>query len=193
MTKTIEDLDVGERFRFGGYDWIALDYGNLASVYSIEGYARLCLMADVLKNEPFDAGNCNDWRVSSTRKYLNGEFLNELGDNRRKEGAALPGLDMVEYTSDLTADDGLTDYGESNDLVFLLSADDYRRNRYAIPAAKGWWWLITPYSTPNSGLPYVVRVVGSSGALTLSDAHCGHNRLRPAIYLRENTKVEAAL
>jgi hypothetical protein len=186
----LRDLGDGECFRFGGYDWIALDRGNPAAVYGTAGYARLCLMADVLKNEPFDVDNSNDWRVSSARKYLNGKFLNELGSNRQKELDALPSLDLVQYASGLTAEDGLKDYGTSEDLVFLLSANDYRRNRYSIPATKGWWWLITPYSTPKSGYTYVVRAVGVSGTLTLSDAHCGCNGLRPAIYLRENTEVE---
>jgi hypothetical protein len=189
MTTKLRELKPGERFRFGGYKWIALDCGNPASVYSIEGYARLCLMADVLENEPFDVDNSNDWRVSSARKYLNGAFLNELCNNRRKERDALPGLELAQYTSDLTADDGLKDYDASKDLVFLLSADDYRSNRYAIAAVKGWWWLITPYST-NLDCLYVVRAVGMSGTLTLSDAHCGYNGLRPVIYMREDTEVE---
>jgi hypothetical protein len=189
MTTKLQDLADGARLRFAGYEWIALDYGNAESVYSIDGYARICLMADTLKNAPFDVNNCNDWRASTARAYLNGEFLDGLTLNRVRERQPTR-TQLLEYISDLTADDGLKDYGTCSDLVFLLSGDDYRRNRYDIRNTTGWWWLITPHTTPNSTRPSIVCLVGTDGTLAGSNACVNNYGLRPAIYLSGDTEVE---
>jgi hypothetical protein len=180
MTKQLGDLELGDRFRLSGHTWIALDWGNVESAYAIEGYARVCLMADMLKKYAFDTDNSNDWRTSSAREYLNGEFLDKLTLNTKP----------LMYISDLTSDCGLKDYGTCEDLVFLLSASDYRRNRYAIPDANGWWWLATPHSTPRSVYPSLVCMVGADGTLASSNAYIANYSLRPAIYINQDTKVE---
>ncbi|MFR7893381.1 MAG: hypothetical protein ACLU38_04180 [Dysosmobacter sp.] len=48
---------------------------------------------------------------------------------------------------DLTTDDGLKDYGTCTVTIFLLTVDQYRRNRDVIPNADDWWWLSTAFST----------------------------------------------
>jgi hypothetical protein len=192
ITKTLQDLKDGEQFRFGGQRWIALDGGNAATNIAEKGRGRLCLTANILKTIPFDVDNNNNWRMSSIRKYLNGEFLDELTLARIHEGLtaeANNGMEILQYISDLTADDGLKDYGVREDLVFLLSADDYRRNRYAIPDAIDWWWLATPYSTPNSGHSHSVRFVNADGALSDASAYNGYGGLRPALYLKSDILV----
>src|SRR5690606_10099623 len=119
----------------------------------------LALMEKCLKTAPFDKDGSNDWRRSSSRRYLNENFLRVLEDN---------GLDpdiIIETEIDLTSNDGLKDYGISKDKVFLLTADIYRRNRDVIKPIRAWWWLATPYSTPTAGYTDFIQYVYSDGSL----------------------------
>jgi hypothetical protein len=127
-------------------------------------------LKDILEERAFsdnDDDGCNNWSNSSLRERLNGTFYNELG------------LELEEHTSDLTSDDGMTDYGTSKDYVFLLTADDYRKYRKFIPDAYDWWWLITPW-TCNSSYSYTVRIVLTDGTLSNYYAHGGGIGVRPA-------------
>lgn len=67
---------------------------------------------------------------------------------------------------DLTTDDGLKDYGTCTVTIFLLTVDQYRRNRDVIPNADDWWWLSTAFSTKSNGYESLARLVCSDGALT---------------------------
>src|SRR5690606_17356118 len=97
---------------------------------------------------------------------------------------------IIETEVDLTADDGLKDYGTSVDKVFLLTADMYRKNRDVIePPIDDWWWLITPYSTSTAGYAHIVRIVSSDGSLCSHAAYYGHRGLRPALILKSDILV----
>lgn len=126
----IKNLRSGERFEFCGFEWVLL--GD-------EQSGKLAVMADIIDEYPFDKNNKNDWRKSSLRAELNEKFIKKLDTD-----ALLP------FVSDLTADDGLKDYGTSEDLVFLLSCDLYRKYRAVMPKYNTWVWTITPYSTHPS-------------------------------------------
>jgi hypothetical protein len=190
-TQPLNTLTPGERFKFGSFEWEALDGGS-SDPANVQQNGRLCVMHKIMENMPFDENDSNDWRGSTARKYLNGKFFDELSIERMTEGDILNGeigKEMLEYISDLTADDGATDYGKCADRVFLLSAEDYRRNRYNISNADDWWWLITPWATPYSGNSYYVRIVYSRGALSYSGAYGGSIGLRPALYLKSDISV----
>lgn len=97
-------------------------------------------------------GTTNDWRTSSLRKNLNGEFARLLCEGNMDE--------LLDTVTDLTAMDGLTDYGHSVDKVTLLTVDQCRRYRYIRPLLKkGWEWTSTPDSTPSS--PYTGNTTGA--------------------------------
>lgn len=117
----------GEIFSYNGASFVAL---------GVEQGGLLAIAAEPLAEKmAFDEDNSNDWRSSSLRKYLNGEYLDELGKDY-----------LLPFTSDLTADDGMKDYGTSEDYVFLLSDNLYRKYRSFVSSYKAWWWTITPYS-----------------------------------------------
>ena len=117
----------GEIFSYNGVSFVAL---------GVEQGGLLAIVAEPLEEEmAYDESRCNDWRKSSLRKYLNGEYLEALGKEQ-----------LLPFTSDLTADDGMKDYGTSEDFVFLLSDNLYRKYRAVIPSYGVWWWTITPYS-----------------------------------------------
>ena len=84
---------------------------------------------------------------------------------------------------DLTTDDGLKDYGTCTVTIFLLTVDQYRRNRDVIPNADDWWWLSTAFSTKSNGYESLARLVYADGTLYGNSACYGGIGLRPACYL----------
>ncbi|XCH79021.1 MAG: DUF6273 domain-containing protein [Candidatus Dehalobacter alkaniphilus] len=159
----------GSIIPFGGMDWIVLE---------ADSEKILVLAKESIGNIPFDKNESNDWKESSLKKYLNTDFLKKLD----KGGAVLDNI--VRTTFDLTADDGLDDYGTSDDLVGLLTVDQYRKHRRIIPNLDNWWWLITPYSTEKNGYSDSVRRVLTDGTLSSYFAYHGILGVRPALNLK---------
>jgi len=169
MKKALKTLDRGTAFAYAGQRWIALEHDP-------EG-RTLCLAEDITELRAFDEGNCNDWSKSTSRTYLNGPFLDTLIDKAGSSEA------FAEVDVDLTTDDGLKDYGACKAIIFLLSVDQYRRNRDVIPNASDWWWLVTAFSTAANGYEHSARLVLTVGSLSFNNAYCGFYGLRPACYL----------
>lgn len=88
---------------------------------------------------------------------------------------------FLDWESDLTADDGMTDYGTATDKIALRSDALCRKYREITPPVDEWCWNLTPWTcdASNSGS---VRDVSSSGALTWNDAYIGYWGLRPLCY-----------
>ena len=163
--KQLGTLQAGMRFIYGGVEWVKLD--------DTDGGA-LALAAEPVFERAFDEENCNDWRKSSLRRELNGPFLDAL----IAEGADRAAF--LDLESDLTADDGMTDYGAATDKIALISDGLYRKFRALIPKIGCWWWTLTPW-TCDPEYSYVVRDVNSSGALRYNDAYYGNIRRSPAL------------
>lgn len=159
-------------------------YPECAENGAPDGYT-LVEAAEDLFQAPFDKDGCNDWRTASLRKYLNGEYLDKLLEDFPELKHA-----ACQLVRDLTADDGLKDYGWCDDTVTLLTADEYRENRdlYMDPPG-AWRWLITPDSTPSGGGSSFARCVVSDGTLGNSDAYIGSGGVRPALYLKSGLLV----
>lgn len=158
----------GTAFDYAGQSWILLE--------NDDGRA-LCLSKDIIEPRAFDEGNCNNFAVASSKEYLNGAYLDNLLEDVNGPNAFLT------TELDLTTDDGLKDYGTCTVTIFLLTVDQYRRNRDVIPNADGWWWLSTAYSTASNGYEHSARLVGSGGTLDWGSACRGGSGLRPACYL----------
>lgn len=141
---TIED---GDHFFYNGIKFIRLgeEQGGI-----------LCMTAQVWKEAAFGKDNCNDWRKSSARELLTNEFLRLLNID-----------DLLPYTSDLTADNGDTAYGEWSDYIGLLSCDLYRKYREFIPLYDKRIWTCTPLycDTSHPCAASFVRHIDSDGAL----------------------------
>lgn len=137
----------GEQFEYNGVKFTALGE---------EQGGVLAIVSELLEDEmPLDESNKNDWRTSSLRKYLNGEYLEQF--NRG---------DLLPFASDLTSDDGMKDYGTTEDYVFLLSCDLYRKYRESVPRFNDWWWTLTPWTCSPLYADYA-RVVRPSGEVGL--------------------------
>ena len=169
MIKKLKEIKPGEVFTYAGYEWIKLEE---------EG---LCLMEDILEERAFD-DESNDWRKSELGKHLNNDFYENLIKNGADE------KDFLIIETDLTADDGMKDYGTSKDLISLMTADRYRNNRSLLKSLDNWWWLATPHSCLASS-SYIVRYVTSSGALGSYCAYLGDCGVRPLCNLKSETLV----
>ena len=178
----LDELNPGGRFRYGGVEWVKLDG---------MGDASLCLATECVTKKAFDEANDNDWRTSSLREWLNnhnraeydGGFLGQLIESG---GAKME--DFAFFRSDLTADDGMRDYGVADDIISLLSCDLYRKYRDAIPSVDDWCWTLTPW-TCIAAYSYNVRGVNASGTLAGTYAFNGSRGVRPLCNLKSDILV----
>lgn len=171
MTKTNIKIAPSSVINYGGLDCIVLD---------VEQDKILVLAKESIGNMPFDEGNSNNFPKGTLCKYLNGEFIKKLKANGADTSALIP------TTIDLTSDDGLKDYGETTQKIFLLTCDMYRKYRSVIPNLDDWWWLATAYSTESNGYAGGARGVLSAGSLVNDDAYNGYYGVRPAFYLKSS-------
>ena len=155
-------LEIGDTFDLIGLNWKILDK---------TGAGYMCL-AETLEDEKLFDKNSSDWKKSSLREYLNGEFLEKLSDSVGKEN-------IISFERDLFSLDGQVEYGSCEDKVSLLTVDEYRRYRNMIPNTDdNWWWLITPWSTPCNDYERSVTVVSPSGFIGHGNCHYGYG-VRP--------------
>ena len=70
---------------------------------------------------------------------------------------------LVPAVMDLTALDGLKDYGKITDIVGIPDLNLYRECRENMLVGDRWWWLSTPNSTPSGTGSSSVRDVGDGG------------------------------
>lgn len=169
MKKALKTAARGTVFPYAGEKWVVLEHDPAGRT--------LCLRLDLIPNKPFDENNCNNFATSSSKEWMNGPYLDNLIDAVKGPNA------FLQTELDLTADDGLKDYGTCTVTIFLLTVDQYRRNRDVIPNADDWWWLSTAFSTKSNGYESLARGVSTVGTLNGNRACSGGNGLRPACYL----------
>lgn len=152
--KPISKIEAGDHFEYKGLEWVCLDTNNITTVFAIT--------AKIIANMPFSdkyEDGCNNWRTSSLRKWLNGDFLNKnLNENV-----------LLLSPSIMTADSGDDKYGITADYVTLIDCDQYRKYRKFMPKYDDWVWTLTPCSC-NVGYAYVLRNINPSGDLNSSYA-----------------------
>ena len=171
MKENKHGFEPKQEFTMGGIAWTVIQTGA--------DWVK-CIASDCVEERAFDEENKNDFAASSLRAYLNGEFLRRL----IKAGAP---EEMFEYFNiDLTADDGLKNYGGDRVRIGLITCEEYRLLRGNIPALPDrWWWTATPDSPINS----FVRIVNSDGSLSSDDAYGGGDGVRPLCNLKSEILV----
>lgn len=182
MEKKLEAFQRGNTFDLAGINWKVLHVDPPAYPNAPAHY--FCEATEDLFQAAFDEDNNNDWKGASLRKRLNGPFLEELIEKCPELADAI-----VPTYRDLTADDGLKDYGSCLDKVTMLTADEYRATRDLHPAPEHWRWLITPDGTPASSGTSYVRFVDSDGSLYYNYAYYGSRGVRPALTLKSDLLV----
>lgn len=155
--------------------------GGIAfTVIQTEAERVKVIASSTIGDRAFDEGNRNDFAASNLRAYLNGEFLKKLTEAGASEEM------FEEFEIDLTADDGLKQYGKDRARVGLITCDEYRALRDNIPPLPDtWWWTATPDSPVN----YYVRCVGADGTLAYYYACYGFRGVRPLCVLKSEILV----
>ena len=145
--KVLEDLLPGTKFTYQDREYIRL--GN-------EQGGILCITADLWRTEQRFGDNAN-YKESEIKELLEKEFWGKKKDKN-----------VLDYTMDLTSDNGDDSLGTYTAKVGLLTCDLIRKYYKAIPKFKDWWWTCTPWAI--SSLAYIVRYVYASGELSHSSA-----------------------
>ena len=176
--KPLSDFNPGDVISVAGYDFIVLEHDK-------EG--TLIILKDLLPSMRFDSDSSN-WQTSELRDWL---YNNDLYEAIKNEA----GTDnLVRMKRDLTSMDGLTDYGSVEDYISLLTFDEYRKFHTILGLKlnySGWWWLITPASTPSNGYARFVCCVDDHGIPGWSRCGCD-NGVRPVLKLRSSILVKPA-
>ena len=162
--ESIQNLHAGDHFNFKGLEWVVLDPDKEGGV--------LAITADIWKRDvPFSQEyfeGCNNWRTSTIRDDLHC-LMNKIGADN-----------LLPHTVDLVADNGDKLYGTMDEMIFLLTCDEYRKYRDAIPRYARWIWTCTPWITTNTGFADSVRCVDTDGSLSSTIAHDGGGGVAPA-------------
>ena len=172
--ESIQNLHPRDHFDFKGIEWVVLDPDKEGGV--------LAITADLLaKDVPFSQEyfeGCNDWRKSTIREKVRG-LMHKIGADN-----------LLPHTVDLVADNGDKLYGTVEEMVFLLTCDEYRKYRDVIPKYSRWIWTCTPWITTNTGYANTVRGVDSDGSLYGTIANGGNGGVAPAcIFNPRNLKL----
>lgn len=176
MTKCeIKNLNPGDRFGYGMKSAIVLDKMD-------DGI--LCMVVDEIYQCEFDKDNNNDFASSTLKIKLNTSYLEQWIN----EGANID--DFVEMEVDLTADDGLDDYGTCTTYLAPRTCDQHRKYRKLIPNNNHWEWTATPYSIESKGENLPARIVSSDGIVYECNTSCASVSVRPLFKLKPDTEVE---
>ena len=168
----LSSIPIGGTFKIYNHEFVVLDQGGeLAAV----------ILKDVLGFYPF----------SSTTNNYDGSNADDICNNFAEQLSSIIGEDnILSHIVNLTANDGLTDYGTINRKVSLLTADQYRKYVYILDKFKPncSWFLATAYSTPEHGYTYAVMCVTEGGSVgnEAMDSFCG---IRPYCVLKSNIFV----
>lgn len=175
--KTIKDYIQGEHFVYGKKNCIVLEHTDDGT---------LCMVLD----EDFESkfGETNNFAESELRKKLNGEYLDEWV----KDGADRESFVLMQV--DLTANDGLKDYGTCECFLAPRTCDQHRKYRYLIPNPKrNWEWTATAYSTESNGYSGIAYLVTCAGGLDSYHYSYGAGAVRPFFKLNPESLVECEI
>lgn len=167
------DLDAGDTFKIFDYEFIVLEQ---------TGEETKVILKDLLRDDVKFGAKNNDYRNSNILPILD-KFAHEI---ERLVGIG----NLIEHEVDLTADDGLKDYGTIEAKASLLTADMYRRyvDVLDMERLEKWYWLATPFSTKRHDNECFVKCVSPLGCV--GDGICsGVSGVRPFCILNSNIFV----
>lgn len=181
-TVNLGDIVCGETFflgQFSDYQFLKL-YGE-TEVNSCRGRASI-----VIANKPVTKcyfGKTNDYKESEVYKFLRDTFLPKI--------KAEIGFDKIfKMKSNIYSLDGLTEYGEIEDYVLLMSIDAYRNFRHVLPREyNNSWWLINPYSCSKNGYHHLVLTVTKDGTIDSVHSETDKIDVYPIMTLSNSTIV----
>lgn len=154
--------------------------GDIITVKGIK-----CVVLDEINGNPFvialdldiesPFGNSNNYKFSKLRECVETWFSKSS-------------IKAIARDVDLTAMDGYKGYGALNAIVAPLTFDEYRKyNHILTPHIKNWFWLVTPWGSPekDSWASRFVCCVGGRGTVDY-EAYNTRGWLAPAFILDRN-------
>lgn len=162
----------GDLVNIGSHEMIVLDHTDGAT---------LLLRKDVLANMRF--GDNNNYDGSDADEACNG-FAEEIAEIVGEGNILL-------HEVDLTADDGLKDYGKVQRKASLRTAQMQRQYVDILDKYRPdvWEWLATAYSTPTHENDTWVKCVAPSGRVYCGNCSSGDYAVRPFCILNSNIFV----
>ena len=169
----LSEVPVGETVKIGGHEMIVLEHC----------FGRTALIRkDILKKMAF--GRDNNYNGSEVQKACEA-FADEVAAVIGKEN-------ILPHDVDLTADDGLDDFGKATDCrASLITAELYRRYVKILDKfnPKEWWWLATAFSIPPHDEDNWVKCVSPSGYVDNNGYNCDYVGVRPFCILKSDIFV----
>ena len=170
----LSDIPVSGACKIGSHEMIVLEQGDGVT---------LLLRKDILCKSRF--GDTNNYDGSDADGRCKA-FADEIAD-------LVGGENMVEFTVDLTANDGLKCYGSIQRKAALLTANQCRQYVDILDEHKldKWWWTATAYSTPKHGDKDWGKCVSPGGRIGVYDVDfCyGDFGVRPFCILKSHIFV----
>ena len=172
----VADLKPGEIFSKGRGEFIVLNQES--------GKTRICLNGYYGEDMKFDIDSRADYKSSDLKEYCDTEVYEKFSE--------IFGEDNIwEEEVDLTTMDGQKAYGACNCSVRPFTFDEWRKYNQYLPKEvfDEWYWLCTPWSTPDRGWEHSVAVCNSEGALYAASA-ANSSWCAPACVISSSVKVE---
>lgn len=172
VRNVLDNVEVGEVCKIGMWEFIVCEHTSEGTVL---------LMKDCLyDNEEFGSSN-----------NYNGSNVDMLCEKFAEELATVVGAEnIILHTVDLTADDGLKDYGSIERRVSLFTADQYRKycdilDKHRVDI---WTWTATAYSTTKHDDDCWVKCVSPLGFI-IDFSYFSDFGVRPFCILNSNIFV----
>ena len=145
--KKLSDIKVGDTFKICEREFIVLEQS---------GDTTAVLSKDLIGKEVM-FGDTPAFENSNIKKILD-KFAEDI---IKEVGANALGL----HTVDQTTLDGMKYYGSSKALASLMTIDHVRKYADVLDKhmVNEWYWLVTPWSTPDRGYKTSMCVVAPSG------------------------------
>lgn len=169
----LSDVAVGDTVKIGGFEMVVLE--------QMDGQTAL-ILKDLL-GETMQFGENNNY---------DGSYVDEACRVFAQELSEIIGWDnIILHKVDLTADDGLKDYGAVERRASLLTADQYRRYVEILDKFKpaAWWWLATPFSTATHDNDRWAKCVSPSGFINFNFYYVDFIGVRPFCILKSTIFV----
>ena len=174
--KRLSDVDVGGTFKIGKHEFFVLEHSGAGTAVLYKKKKK--------KSVKFGENNNNFTDHGCTIAKHLAAFADEIKTVIGEENLHI-------HEVDLTADDGLDDYGKTKSRMSLLTATQYRKYVRIIDKHKidKWWWLVTPYSTPTHDDSAWVKCVSPSGRVNDFYRSSDCRGVRPFCILNPNIFV----
>ena len=171
--KPLSEVKAGDTFKIGKREFIVLEQsGDTTAVLSNE------LIEDEVK-----FGDTPDFVKSNVKKILD-KFAKDIAKEIGDDG-------LVTHTVDQTTLDGMDHYGISKAQMSLLTIDHVRKYADVLDKHKAdkWYWLVTPWSTPDRGWGRAMCVVAPSGCVSIGSSYYYNIGVRPFCILKSDIFV----